>query len=216
MEGKFTDLGAVKARVQSLVRLQIKSRRKRAELEKTPKTKRKKLKSIQFLEIGNLRAHDTLEWHFVISLKEMLRKASEQTPPCLLCVSFDSVIVSSLESIFNFNSSVPPSCLLVAGKGHVEITLAELCSLLIHLQPGLGIYGLPGSVLGADSQGLKTFSEKHQLVNILGSVGGSSRLCRPSSTLPLLVVAATDNPKMNGCGSVQESFPYGHQNLIFT
>lgn len=92
-----------------------------------------------------------LNWYFVIAFKEMLSKASKQTPPCLSGPPPGfSDCSKSLESIFNFHSFVPFSCLLVAGKGHLQITFTKLCSLSIHLLHLLGAYGLLGAVLGIE------------------------------------------------------------------
>lgn len=80
-------------------------------------------------------------------------------------------LFQGLESIFNLDSSLPPPCLLVAGKGHLEVRLTKLCSLVIH--PHLQWALTNGQTLPrAFSKGLLTLPVKHQLVRTVGSADG--------------------------------------------
>lgn len=65
LERKFTEFGAIKTRVQSLVRLQIKSRREKGWVRENALAQ-VKVERIQFLETG-MRARDIPERYFVIS-----------------------------------------------------------------------------------------------------------------------------------------------------
>lgn len=142
-EGKFAELGAIKN--QSSIFSQTAD--KKQEGEKIT-LGREQAESIQFPEIGTWDTMTFLNWRFVISFQEMFGKASEQTPPCLRGPPLSLWLSHSLGSIFNFDSSVPFSCVSVAEEGHWEIICTTLCSLLIHLLHLLGAYRLPGPVQG--------------------------------------------------------------------